>query len=62
VFYIDPVGTNIEDNGVRETNSEYRADINQEMLRLLALNPPKRLVVLSGSTPDRMKTIIDNLF
>jgi deoxyadenosine/deoxycytidine kinase len=62
VFYIDPVGTNIEDNGVRETNSEYRADINQEMLRLLALNPPKQLVVLSGSTPDRMKTIIDNLF
>ena len=54
VFYIDPIGTNIEDNGVRETNLEYRTNINQEILRLLSLYPPKKLVVIDGSTYDRM--------
>lgn len=61
VFYIDPVGTNMEDNGVRETDLEYRANINQEILRLLSLFPPKKLVVLSGSTADRMNVILDNI-
>jgi hypothetical protein len=62
IFYIDPIGTNIEDNGVRETNSDYRNEINQEILRLLTLYPPKKLVVLSGSTGDRINTILDNIF
>ena len=62
VFYIDPIGTNMEDNGVRETDLEYRAKINQEILRLLTLHPPKKMVVLSGSTSDRMNTILDNIF
>ena len=61
VFYIDPVGTNMEDNGVRETDLEYRAKINQEILRLLTLHPPKKMIVLSGSTGDRMNTILNNI-
>jgi len=61
VFYIDPVGTNMEDNGVRETDLEYRANVNQEILRLLTLHPPKKMIVLSGSTADRVKTILDNI-
>lgn len=59
VFYIDPVGTNMEDNGVRETNIEYRSAINQEILRLLTLYPPKKLVILSGSTGDRIDSILN---
>jgi nicotinamide riboside kinase len=61
IFYIDPVGTNMEDNGVRETDLEYRSEINQEILRLLTLFLPKKLIVLSGSTGDRMNTILDNI-
>jgi len=61
VFYIEPVGVEMEDNGVRETNLEYRADINQEILRLLSLFPPKKLVILHGSTKDRVKTVLDAL-
>lgn len=61
VYYIDPIGTNIEDNGVRETDLEYRANINQEILRLLTLYPPKKMIVLSGSTADRMNIILDNI-
>ena len=62
VFYIDPIGTMMEDNGVRETDLDYRYDINQEILRLLTLYPPKKLVVLSGSTGSRINTILDNIF
>jgi hypothetical protein len=51
----------MEDNGVRETNLEYRADINQEILRLLVLFPPKKLVILHGPTKDRVKTVLDAL-
>ena len=61
VFYIDPAGTVIEDNGVRETNVEYRADVNQEITRLLLLHVPKKLVVLSGSTEERVKTILEHI-
>lgn len=61
VFYIDPIGTNIEDNGVRETNLEYRTNINQEILRLLSLYPLKKLVVIDGSTYDRMQTILKHI-
>ena len=61
VFYIDPIGTNIEDNGVCETNLEYRTNINQEILRLLSLYPPKKLVVIDGSTYDRMQTILKHI-
>ena len=61
VFYIDPIGTNMEDNGVRETNLEYRTNINQEILRLLSLFPPKKLVVINGSTYDRMQTILKHI-
>lgn len=59
VFYIDPIGTNMENNGVRETDLIYRADINHEILRLLALYPPKQLVILSGSTGDRIDSMLN---
>jgi hypothetical protein len=61
VFYIEPVGVEMEDNGVRETNLEYRADINQEILRLLVLHPPKKLVILHGSTKDRVEVVLNTL-
>jgi len=61
VFYIEPVGVEMEDNGVRETNLEYRADINQEILRLLVLFPPKKLVILNGSTKDRVQKVLDTI-
>jgi nicotinamide riboside kinase len=61
VFYIEPVGVEMEDNGVRETNLEYRADINQEILRLLTLFTPKKLVILHGPTKDRVQTVLNAL-
>ena len=61
IFYINPIGVDIEDNGVREINAEYRTDINQEIQRLLKLFPPKKLVVLQGSTEERINIILNTI-
>jgi GTPase SAR1 family protein len=62
IFYIDTVGTVVEDNGVRTIDNEYRYNINQEILKLLALYPPKKLVVLTGLTSDRVNTVLSTIF
>jgi nicotinamide riboside kinase len=59
VFYISPEGVDIEDNGVRTTDADYRNQINQEILKLLSLYPPKKLVILTGSTSNRVNTVLD---
>jgi deoxyadenosine/deoxycytidine kinase len=59
VFYISPEGVDIEDNGVRTTDADYRNQINQEILKLLSLYPPKKLVILTGSTSNRVNTVLE---
>jgi hypothetical protein len=31
IFYVSPVGVQIEDNGVRETDAEYRMEIDKQI-------------------------------
>lgn len=62
VFYVSPEGVDIEDNGVRETNSEYRDLIDIMIRGLLDAYPPKKLVVLKGSTDLRVKTVLDHIY
>jgi GTPase SAR1 family protein len=59
VFYISPEGVEIEDNGVRETDPEYRTLIDLTIKYHLALHPPKKLVNISGTTEDRIKLVLD---
>jgi nicotinamide riboside kinase len=59
VFYISPEGVDIEDNGVRTTDVDYRNQINLEILKLLSLYPPKKLVILTGSTSNRVNTVLE---
>ena len=35
LFYVSPVGVKMEDNGVRETNTRYRDNINKKILEIL---------------------------
>jgi nicotinamide riboside kinase len=62
VFYIDPVGVKLEDNGLRSTNLEYREQINQNILTLLRTYPPKNLFYISGTTEERIEHIKETLF
>jgi len=62
VIYVKPDGVKIEDNGVRETNSNYRDDIDDEIRRLLELYPPQNLLVISGSTEERASAILSHIY
>ena len=59
IFYISPEGVDIENNGVRETDVEYRKKID-ETIQLLILkykHKIKNLVEIKGSTEERIKSV-----
>lgn len=59
VFYVSPKGVDIEDNGVRETNADYRKLID-ESIQLLIIkyrHKFKNLIEIDGSTEERIKLI-----
>ena len=62
VFYVSPEGVEIEDNGVRETNSEYRNKIDSTIKSLLGQFPPRKLVEIKGSTEERIDVIKQTVF
>ena len=62
VIYIKPDGVEMEDNGVRETDIEYRAAIDYQIQNLLKRFPPKNLLTISGSTKERIKSIVDHIY
>ena len=61
IFYVTPLGVEIEDNGVRETNAEYR-DLIDFTIKNLIKNYSHRinnLHKISGSTDERIKQILE---
>ena len=59
IFYVSPEGVDIENNGVRETDVEYRKKID-ETIQLLILkykHKIKNLVDIKGSTKKRIKSV-----
>ena len=61
IFYIDPVGTKIEDNGVREINPEYRDIVDAAVLKAFHTygHRCKNVGMLKGSTPERIEQMLD---
>jgi nicotinamide riboside kinase len=57
IIYVSPEGIEIEDNGVRTTNSEYRDKIDNVIKEMLIEWPPVKLIEVKGSTEDRIATI-----
>tara|TARA_R110000787_G_scaffold14391_2_gene44492 strand:- start:11 stop:541 length:531 start_codon:yes stop_codon:yes gene_type:complete len=64
IFYISPLGIEIEDNGVRETNVKYRKEIDQTIQHYLSKYGYriKNLISISGSTEERIKKIKQAIF
>ena len=60
IFYISPKGIGIENNGIRETNSNYRAEIDEEIQKLILKYCPT-YHELSGSTDERISKIIETI-
>ena len=61
VFYISPEGIEIEDNGVRETNIDYRRQIDEEIQKLLLKHRPV-VHTLRGTTKERIDKIIETIY
>ena len=62
IFYVSPEGVDIEDNGVRTIDSEYRDKIDYTIREMLKEYPPKRLVEIKGTTDERIQIIKETLF
>ena len=60
IFYISPEGTVMEDNGVRETDLEYRDDIDKAIIKILNKfgHRCKNVHMLKGSTNDRIEQML----
>ena len=59
VFYVSPEGVEIENNGVRETNADYRKLIDQniQLLIIKYRHKIKNLIEIKGSTEERIKLV-----
>lgn len=57
IFYISPEGIPVEDNGVRETDLEYRNQIDETIQKLLIKYRPIYHKI-SGSTEERINQIL----
>jgi nicotinamide riboside kinase len=62
IIYVSPEGIEIEDNGVRTTNSEYRDKIDNVIKEMLIEFPPVKLIEVKGSTEERIASIKEILF
>jgi nicotinamide riboside kinase len=61
VIYVSPEGVEIEDNGVRTTDAEYRKNIDITIQEMLIEYAPKKLISVKGTTEERIATILSQL-
>ena len=61
IFYVSPKGVEIEDNGIRETDANYRVAIDRSINTLLTKysHRIKNLHTLEGSTEDRIYQMVN---
>ena len=64
IFYVSPEGVELEDNGVRTTDTEYRDKVEKKKKKLIHTyaNGKVKLIELSGTTEERIGKIKQVLF
>ena len=64
IFYVSPIGVEMEDNGVRETDLKYRETIDTIIQLNLEKNKHriKKLTILSGTTDERIAKMKETIF
>ena len=66
IFHIDDLSIPIEDNGIRETNKEYRLAIAQKIQEIITeYRYQCKIINISGTTEDRVnqiKSVLDNMY
>jgi hypothetical protein len=63
IFYIDPAGVKMEDNGVRETDLEYRDLIDFTIRNTISNNKfrMKNFSILAGTVEERIEQLKETL-
>jgi nicotinamide riboside kinase len=61
VVYVSPRGVSMEDNGVRETDLNYRMKIDWVIQEALKEYRPKKLIQVEGTNDERIATILQNI-
>ena len=63
IFHIDDLSVPMEDNGIRETDKNYRLDIHQKISSILGMYRymPGKVVTISGTTEERINKIKDSI-
>ena len=63
IFHIDDLSIPIEDNGVRETDKNYRLAIHEKISSILGMHRwmPGKVVTISGTTEERIDKIKSTL-
>lgn len=63
IFYVSPKGVDIEDNGVRETDADYRKTIDETIQVMITKyrHKIKNLIEISGSTEERVAKVINSV-
>ena len=66
IFHIDDLSIPIEDNGVRETNKDYRISIDSKIREIITeYRDQCKIVNISGTTEDRInriKSVLNNMY
>ena len=63
IFHIDDLSVPIEDNGVRETDKDYRLAIHKKISSILGMHRlmPGKVITISGTTEERINKIKDSI-
>ena len=63
IFHIDDLSIPIEDNGIRETDKDYRLAIHQKITSILGMHRymPGKVVNISGTTKERINKIKEEI-
>ena len=56
LFYVSPEGVEIEDNGVRETNAEYRKAIDKEIKSITGMHRSS-IITIKGTVEERIEQV-----
>ena len=56
LFYVSPEGVEIEDNGVRETNAEYRESVDEKIKQIVGMYR-NNAITIKGTVEERIEQV-----
>ena len=62
IIYVSPEGVDIENNGVRTTDADYRQDVDNQIRQMLKRYKPNNIIEVKGSTQQRIDKIVSTIF